>query len=158
MRAYIAATSIMIKDLQVQANASFIRTSWSAPRFLPHACTQTIQCSFLCELRNVPYKQQALTMTSTYLSFVTRDIRAGSRCTVTLKAIYNPAGRGPGVIKTLATWVESKSSHIFCNYTCTIDIHVYCRNGNFRWCKFSSFKLNLPSLSFSSLGYTDEKL
>lgn len=122
----VAATSLMITDLKVEARATFIETSWTVPRFLPYAYRQVVECSLLCDARNKSYTHQTLTKNETDLStnyIVTRNLRASSRCKVTFKSIYNPASRDPGTIKDVMTPTESKLSNRF---TCRSAVYSFC--------------------------------
>lgn len=105
------ATSIMINDLQIEVDQSVIKSTWSAPKYLPLSYTQVVQCSLLCDVLNVSYYQQTMTKLKNEIDliFVVSLLRPGSRCKITFRAVYNPICKDPGIISTVDTPIASKS-------------------------------------------------
>ena len=99
----------MIKTVNMQSSNDSITMSWLAPRFPPVTYKITYECGCFCDCT-------AYTSGTRYLMDEGRDhatvlgLRPGTKCHLTLKAIYNNANTNdPGMQRTATTQSASKS-------------------------------------------------
>ena len=110
---------MMIKNFQVDGNATTIETTWDPPSFLPSSYTQLVGCSLLCDPNSI-YTRQTETGNSTATRFVTACALPGSRCLLAFKAVYNPVADDPGKFREIIT--SSTSELIDSHHTRTTEI------------------------------------
>ena len=92
---------------KVSSEAStFIKVSWSPPKWRPFLFQLITSCRFSCQSQ--PYLSSDIHILANMRSSTVSNLHAGSVCEMTLFAFYNPASIDPGIILSAKTKSESK--------------------------------------------------
>ena len=97
----VIATALMIRNVSVTAGDDFIHITWSAPKILPTSYQVYFSCCLIHT--GTEYMQVKLEASPFYTMLIVDQLFLGSRCVITLLAIYNPASIDDGITHTIFT-------------------------------------------------------
>ena len=101
----VVATTLMIKNVTVRAGAHFIQMIWSKPKIAP----ASYRANVTCWMMHTKTKYVWVTLEESPLDkmFTIDKLIPGTRCLITLRAIYNPASIDHGIVRTISTFSSS---------------------------------------------------
>ena len=95
------ATTLMIKNVSTTAGADFIQMIWSKPKIAPDSYRVNIAC-WLMHTKTI-YVRVTVEASPLDKMLTIDKLIPGSRCVITLHAIYNPASIDDGIARTIST-------------------------------------------------------
>ena len=112
----------MIKNVSATTGADFIHITWSQPKILPSSYRVHIGC-WLVHV-HIEYVREELEASPLSTMFIVDQLLPGSRCVITLLAIYNPASIDDGITHTLFTPNSSVYNRIWSMPTIVVLINL----------------------------------
>ena len=103
---HVTATTLMIQNISSTAGTDLIHITWSAPKLLPFVYIINITC--LLVSNGMEYKQERILIYPFCTSEIVDGLLAGSACTLTFHAVYNPASDDGGITHKVFTLNASK--------------------------------------------------
>ena len=97
----VVATTLMIKNVSVTAGADFIQMIWCTPKIAPSSYRVNVSCWLM--YTKTKYVRMTVEETPLDTMLTVDKLIPGSRCVITLYAIYNPASIDDGIARTIST-------------------------------------------------------
>ena len=102
----ITATSLMVNITSTKASSDSIRIEWSKPMVHPQFYSMNIACRLLWNRKNCRCDTFQTHGLRNFLDV--KNLAPGTRCNITILAVYNPASKDNGITLTLDTLRSSK--------------------------------------------------
>ena len=102
----ITATTLMVNITSTKASTDSIRIEWSKPTVHPQLYSMNIACQLLWNGKK--YRCDNFQNHGLCKFLAVKNLAPGSRCKITILAVYNPASKDNGITLTIDTLKSSK--------------------------------------------------